>query len=390
MEEYVERDRRRVTPSRVGKRRKHLKTVPSSATVLGALLDIHVPESYESKACYISQIEHSECMKVQVKLLAGSVTALTTAMIDSGTTNNFINQTLVDKFTLPTIPRPFTMPIKDIAGRQLEVVDKQVKLKLRMTNHEEELLLNVIGTGKHPIVLGLPWLKTHNTTINWPDSRFIFTSTYCADNCLEQAPNVFMEQQIPEITDEEADIFCVNAEINKADAKTTFSIAIGRKNIEPEKTFEQLVPKEYHDFKDIFSEEVATKLPPSREHDLAINFKENAKLPKPAGIYPMSDAELKDLKEWTEEMLKKEFIQPSKSPIASPCFYVPKKDSITNRMVVDYHKINDITIKDQFPILRTDKIVDRVRGATIFSKFDLRWGYNLLRVKPGVEWEPAF
>src|SRR6202020_960184 len=390
MEEYVERDRRRVTSSRIGKRRKHLKTVPSSATVLGALLDIHVPESCESKACYISQMEHSECMKVQVKLLAGSVTALTTAMIDSGTTNNFINQTLVDKFTLPTIPRPFTIPVKDIAGRQLEVVDKQVKLKLRMANHEEEVLLNVIGTGKHPIVLGLPWLKMHNPTINWPESRFIFTSTHCADDCLDQASDVFIEQQIPEITDEEADIFCVNAEINKADAKTTFSIAIRRKNIEPEKTFEELVPEAYHDFKDIFSEEVATKLPPSRQHDLAITFKEEAKLPKPAGIYPMSDAKLKDLKEWTEEMLKKGFIQPSKSPIASPCFYVPKKDSMTNRMVVDYRKINDITIKDQFLIPRTDEIVDRVRGATIFSKFDLRWGYNLLRIKPGDEWKTAF
>src|ERR1700753_205490 len=70
--------------------------------------------------------------------------------------------------------------------------------------------------------------------------------------------------------------------------------------------------------------------------DLAITFKEDAKLPKPAGIYPMSNAELKDLKEWTEEMLAKGFIQPSKSPIESPCFYVSKKDSMTNRMVVDY------------------------------------------------------
>src|ERR1700753_4018573 len=308
MEKYPERYRRRVTSSRVGKRRKHLKIVSSSATVLGALLDIHVPESCKSKACYVSQFDHSECMKVQVKLLAGPVTALTTAMIDSGATNNFINQTLVEELSLPTQPRPFTMPVKDIAGRQLGVVDKQVKIKIKMANHEEELLLNVIGTGKHPIVLGLPWLKTHNPTIIWPESRFIFTSTHCADNCLEQSPDVFMEQQIPNITDEEADIFCVNAEINKADAKTTFSIAIGRKNIEPEKTFEELVSKEYHNFKDIFSEEVATKLPSSREYDLAITFKKDAKLPKPAEIYLMLDAKLKDLKKWTEEMLKKEFI----------------------------------------------------------------------------------
>src|ERR1700727_3885743 len=101
MEKYPKCHRRRVTSYRVGKRRKHLKTVPSSATVLGALLDNHVPESCESKSCYVSQFDHSECMKVQVELLAGSVTALTTVMIDNGAINNFINQTLVKELSIP-------------------------------------------------------------------------------------------------------------------------------------------------------------------------------------------------------------------------------------------------------------------------------------------------
>src|ERR1700684_2829147 len=260
-----------------------------------------------------------------------------------------------------------------------------------MGNHEEELILNVIGTGRHPIVLGLPWLKAHSPPIDWRENRIIFSHAHCATNCLDIAPDVFAEaSEIPEMTDEEADMFCVNADISGADAKTTFSIAIGRKHIEGDKPIEELIPEVYHDYLDIFSEEVATKLPPSREYDLAINLKEGAKLPKPAGIYPMSDAELKDLKQWIDEMLAKGFIQPSKSPIASPCFYVPKKDSLVNRMVVDYRKLNDETVKDQYPLPRTDEIIDRVRGATIFSKFDLRWGYNLLRVKPGDEWKTAF
>src|SRR6202161_2438301 len=372
-----------------GKRRQLLKTVPSRATGLENL-DNHVLNN-ESNVCSVSLYEHAECMKVQVKILAGIVTAETTAMIDSGATNNFINESFIKKNFIRTKPKQIPLTVKDIAGRKLGMVDKQVTVKIRMANHEEEITLNIIRTGKHPVVLGLPWLKTHNPTIDWRENRIIFTHFFCANNCLDLAPDVFTEgTEIPEMTDKEADNFCVNAEISKADAKTTFSIAIGRKNIEEEKTFEELVPEAYHDFKDIFSEEVATKLPPSREHDLAIKFKEGTKLPKPAGIYPMSDAELKDLREWTDEMLKKGFIQPSKSQVASPCFYVPKKDSMVNRMVVDYRNINDITEKDQFPIPRTDEIVDRVRGAEIFSKFDLRWGYNLLRIKPGDEWKTAF
>jgi hypothetical protein len=255
-------------------------------------------------------------MKIQVKILAGTVTEETTAMIDSGATNNFINQSLVDQHRIPTEPRKFIMPVRDIAGRNLGSVDKQVRLRLRMRNHKEEIILNVIGTGQHPIVFGLPWLKAYSPTIDWRENRIIFAHAYCTTNCLDIPPDVFAESsEIPEMTDEEADMFCVNADISGADAKTTFSIAIGRKHIEGDKPIEELIPEAYHDFLDIFSEEVATKLPPSREYDLAINLKEGAKLLKPAGIYPMSDAELKDLKQWVDEMLAKGFIQPSKSPI---------------------------------------------------------------------------
>lgn len=74
----------------------------------------------------------------------------------------------------------------------------------------------------------------------------------------------------------------------------------------------------------------------------------------------MSDAENKELKEWIEEMLKKGFIQPSKSPTASPCFFIPKKDTKKNRLVVDWRKINAITVKDQYPLPRTDEIMDRI------------------------------
>ena len=59
----------------------------------------------------------------------------------------------------------------------------------------------------------------------------------------------------------------------------------------------------------------------------------------------MSDAENKTLREWLDEMLGKGFIQPSKSPVASACFFVPKKDS-KDRLVIDYRKLNDITIPE--------------------------------------------
>ena len=72
-----------------------MKTVPSRATVLGNV-DDHVLNK-ESDVCSVSLYEHAECMKIQVKILAGIVMAKTTAMIDSGAMNNFINESFIKK-----------------------------------------------------------------------------------------------------------------------------------------------------------------------------------------------------------------------------------------------------------------------------------------------------
>lgn len=257
-----------------------------------------------------------------------------------------------------------------------------------MSNHEEEVVLNVVTTGQHPIVLGLPWLKAHNSTIDWPNDRITFSSPYYSTHCLDASSDVFAVETEPEtLSEEEVDLFTVNGEL--CSGRSNFSAEIASKHVQKSKSLEEMVPKEYHDFLHLFKKEGASKLPPHREHDMAINLNPTKPLPKPSGLYPMSDAELKELKQWLDEMLGRGFIQPSKSPIAAPYFFVPKKDT-TSRLMVNWQRLNDITIKDQYPLPRTDEIVDRLRGATIFSKMDLRWGYNLVRIKEGDEWKTAF
>jgi hypothetical protein len=88
-------------------------------------------------------------------------------------------------------------------------------------------------------------------------------------------------------------------------------------------------------------------------------------------------------------MLERGFISPSKSPVAATCFFMKKKDG-TRRLVVDWRKLNVITKKDQYGLMCTEDIMENLRGATVFSKFDLRTGYNLVRIKKGDEWKMAF
>lgn len=75
--------------------------------------------------------------------------------------------------------------------------------------------------------------------------------------------------------------------------------------------------------------------------------------------------------------------------MASPFFFVKKKEG-TLRPVQDYRYLNSITIKNQYPLPLIPELLDKLRGARVFSKMNVRWGYNNVRIKEGDEWKAAF
>ena len=93
----------------------------------------------------------------------------------------------------------------------------------------------------------------------------------------------------------------------------------------------------------------------------------------------MAPAELKELKVQMEEMVNKGFVRPSTSPWGAPVLFVKKKDR-SMRLCIDYRELNKVTIRNQYPLPRTDDLFDQLQGAKVFSKIDLRLGYHQLRV----------
>ncbi|KAL0395413.1 UNVERIFIED_CONTAM: Transposon Tf2-11 polyprotein [Sesamum latifolium] len=103
----------------------------------------------------------------------------------------------------------------------------------------------------------------------------------------------------------------------------------------------------------------------------------------------MAPSELKELKKQLEELLDKGFIRPSISPWGAPVLFVKKKDG-SMRLCIDYRQLNRITIKNKYPLPRIDDLLDQLKGATVFSKIDLRSGYWQLRIEEGSISKTAF
>jgi hypothetical protein len=95
------------------------------------------------------------------------------------------------------------------------------------------------------------------------------------------------------------------------------------------------------------------------------------------------------LDKFLKENLEKGYIKPSQSPMASPFFFVKKKDGKL-RPCQDYRYLNDWTVKNTYPLPLISEIMDKIKGAKFFTKFDVRWGYNNVRIKTEDQWKAAF
>jgi hypothetical protein len=96
--------------------------------------------------------------------------------------------------------------------------------------------------------------------------------------------------------------------------------------------------------------------------------------------YRMPLNELVELKKQIAKLQSKGFICPSSSPWGAPVLFVEKKDK-TQWMCVDYRSLNEVTIKNKYPLLKIEDLFDQMKGASVFSKIDLRSGYHQLKIR---------
>jgi len=349
------------------------------------------------------------------------------ALLDSGATGNFIDRDFVQMKGINTwsISRP--IPVYNVdgspnkAGQILEVVD----MVLRYKTHSKRTLLAVSSLGRQSMILDYTWLKDHNPEVNWQTREVQMNRCppRCEGCCMirkkqasrkrmeTRALNVCRSGPCPEYAEDseedEVPVQTREAEYEPGDRLFMTSILLGstREDLRAASTTSQklaegacrsaearkkpfIPPDCIRGFESVFAKEDFDVLPEHRQWDHAIELILGAE-PKSSKVYPLSPVEQKELDSFLEENLRTGRIRPSKSPMAAPVFFIKKKDS-SLQLVQDYRALNSMTVKNKYPLPLISELVSQLRRARYFTKLDVHWGFNNVRIKPGDEWKAAF
>jgi len=158
--------------------------------------------------------------------------------------------------------------------------------------------------------------------------------------------------------------------------------------VKSEAEAKKLVPEQFHKWIKVFGKKQSERMPIRKIWDYAIDMKERF-VPRKGKVYPLSREEREKVHEFIQEQLRKGYIRPSKSSQMAPMFFVGKKDG-KKRMVQDYRYLNEWTIKNNYPLPLILDVVENISIKKVFTKIDLRWGYNNVQIKEGDKWKAVF
>ncbi|KAG1964568.1 retrotransposable element [Pimephales promelas] len=298
---------------------------------------------------------HSCPVKEQARLRWRQSTHCTSALLDSGAEGNFMDFRLAHRLQIPVTPLSHPIIVNALNGQELPRITHVTEDITLITsgNHTELISFFLMDSPLAPVVLGHPWLSRHNPRVDWCTNTVSTWSNHCHESCLVSAcPSVsgsVFQSEVADLSN---------------------------------------VPAEYHDLKEVFSKSRAASLPPHRSYDCAIELLPGKSPPK-GKLYSLSIPEREAMEKYISDSLASGFIQPSSSPAGAGFFFVGKKDG-SLRPCIDYRGLNNITVKNSYPLPLMSSAFERLQGASIFTKLDLRNAYHLVRIRKGDEWKTAF
>lgn len=267
-----------------------------------------------------SQSERSIVVPIHILDQRTSITPKTSALVDSGADDNFISAHYVLKTKIPTTKLEKPIPVKNVDGTPNKegFITHIVNLRFQIEGRPQKHILYVIGIKSWDLILGIPWLSSENPIIDW------------ARKTLQ-----WRDPPIPYDEEGSDDSLLINfitmhdqLEVNTVDLDEHGAPIM-------EEDLKDKIPEKYHEFLSVFSKNASGRFPERKKWDHAINLKESF-VPKSFPRYQLSPAEKPHLHKFITENLEKGYIRPSTSSMASPMFFVGKKETTEKRPCQDY------------------------------------------------------
>ena len=266
------------------------------------------------------------------------------------------------------------------------------KLEVFTGDTPHRLQFYIADMGPDDLVLGYPWFAATNAQPNWTEGTLPTSVTIRTRGAASGKPmpplkiaGTRTKIQRP-LFMEEGDELYIRIVRAGHFAKTTVAQQLAEQATDKTvRSWDEIVPSQYHQHAKVFSETAAHRFPDSREWDHAIDLKPDAPLTLDCKVYPLSPGEDITLQTFLLENLAKGYIRPSKSPYAFPFFFIKKKNGDL-RPVQDYRQLNMFTVRNTAPLPLIRELMDRLtrvhgRRLVLFTKLDIRWGYNNIHIR---------
>ena len=244
---------------------------------------------------------------------------------------------------------------------------------------------------KFEVILGMFFLKLSNADVSF-DKGTLTWRTYTNNKALpttKQVQIIDKKDFIIAVLDTNSEIFVVHVVIREREKMPVYSKRQAQVGALLFNKAPTEVPAEYSDYSNIFLAEYAAELPENtRMNEHAIKLEDDKQLPFRL-IYSLRLVELETLKTYIKTNLANGFIRPSKSPAGAPILFDRKPDG-SLRLCVDYRGLNNLTIKNRYPLPLIGESLDRLGRAKQFTQLDLTNAYHWMRICEGDKWKTAF
>jgi len=308
------------------------------------------------------------------------------ALLDSGAMGMFADKKFVEKngFKMKKLDR--AVKVRNVDGTENNggTVTHEIECNVYFKGHVERMRLDVCDLGRTEVILDMPWLAAHNPTIDWEKGEVKMTRCppLCGRNEKikrdKERKEVVRRRETRKMEEEKAISWTAD---EKEDWGREEEIEIDHWKVE------RMVPERFHQWLKVFRKVELERIPVRKVWDHAIDLKEDFKASK-AKVYPLLRNKRDEVQQFVNEHLRKGYIRPTKSQQMSLVFFVGKKDG-GKRMVMDYCKLNRQMVKNNYLLPLITDLVDTMGSKRVFTKMDLRWGYNNVCVKERDEWKVA-